>query len=179
MIRAVSSPSATSHHGVCQDVICPIRSHRRRSSWRGHVGSSARSDDDAPFLNIFQGRRCLEMDIEAMEPGKGQVGRGKGKMGGLPEAIRGPKFDGPEELVISSVLHDAGISVVQDRRCLPMDITAMESGKGQVGKRNTKVGRLSEAIERSKFGRTKELVVPRVLHDQLSNCCFNGTNFVA
>jgi hypothetical protein len=49
-----------------------------------------------------------------------------------------------------------------------MDIEAMESCKGQVGKRNRKMGRLSEAVEGSKFDRPKELVVPRVLHDQLS-----------
>ena len=77
-----------SHYGVCQDVICPIRSRRRRSSWRGHLGSGARADNDAPVVNILQGRRCLEMDIEAMESGKGEVGRGKGKMGWLSEAIR-------------------------------------------------------------------------------------------
>ncbi len=44
----------------------------------------------------------------------------------------------------------------------------MESCKGQVAKRNRKMGRLSEAVEGSKFDRSKELVVPRVLHDQLS-----------
>jgi hypothetical protein len=49
-----------------------------------------------------------------------------------------------------------------------MDITAMEPCKGQVGKRNRKMGRLPEAVEGSKFDRPKELVVPRVLHDQLS-----------
>ncbi len=74
-------PSGKSHYGACYDVICPIRTHRRRSSWRGHIGSSARADNDAPIVNIFEGRRCLEMDIEAMESGKGQVVRGKGKMG--------------------------------------------------------------------------------------------------
>jgi hypothetical protein len=47
-----------------------------------------------------------------------------------------------------------------------MDITAMESCKGQVGKRNRKMGRLSEAVEGSKFDRPKELVVPRVVHDR-------------
>src|SRR6266849_3756361 len=36
------------------------------------------------------------------------------------------------------------------------------------------MGRLREAIEGSEPDRPKELVVPRVLHDQLSNCCFHG-----
>ncbi len=34
------------------------------------------------------------------------------------------------------------------------------------------MGRLPEAVEGSEPDRPKELVVPRVLHDQLSNCCF-------
>jgi hypothetical protein len=49
-----------------------------------------------------------------------------------------------------------------------MDIEAMESCKGQVGKRNRKMGRLSEAVERAEVDGPKELVVPRILHDQLS-----------
>src|SRR5262249_62011958 len=52
-----------------------------------------------------------------------------------------------------------------------MDVEAMESRKGQVGKRDREMGRLPEAIEGSKFDRPKELVVSRVLHDQLSNWC--------
>src|SRR5258708_28215614 len=94
----------------------------------------------------------------------------------MGEASRESKFAGPKELVIRRVLHDARINVVQDRRCLPMDITAMESCKGQVGKRNRKMGRLSEAVEGSKFDRPKELVVPRVLHDQLSNMLTAGAS---
>jgi hypothetical protein len=78
------------------------------------------------------------------------------------------KIDGSKELVIPRVLHDARINGVQDRRCLPMDITAMESCKGQVGKRNRKMGRLSEAVEGSKFDLPEELVVSRVLHDWLA-----------
>jgi hypothetical protein len=35
------------------------------------------------------------------------------------------------------------------------------------------MGRLPEAVEGSESDRPKELVVPRVLHDQLSNCCFH------
>jgi hypothetical protein len=45
---------------------------------------------------------------------------------------------------------------------------AMESRKGQVGKRDREMGRLSEAIQGSKFDRPKELVVSRVLYDQLT-----------
>src|SRR5260370_35464630 len=86
----------------------------------------------------------------------------------MPEAIRGSKVEGPKELVVPRVLHDARINVVQDRRCLPMDIAAMESCKGQVGKRNREMGRLSEAVAGSKFNRPKKLVVPGVLNDQLS-----------
>jgi Protein of unknown function (DUF1236) len=48
-----------------------------------------------------------------------------------------------------------------------MDVEAMESCKGQVGKRNRKMDRLSETVQGSKFDRPQELVVPRVLHDQL------------
>src|SRR5215471_11676395 len=108
------------------------------------------------------------MDVKAMESGKGQVGRGKGKMGRLPEAIQRSKFDGPKELVFPRVLHDA-LNVVEDRRCLEMDIGAMESRQGRVGQRKGKMGRLPEAAEGAKADRPKELVVPRVLHDQLSN----------
>jgi hypothetical protein len=55
-----------------------------------------------------------------------------------------------------------------------MDVEAMESGKGQVGQGKRKMGRLPEAVEGSEPDRSKELVVPRVLHDQLSNCCFHS-----
>src|SRR5262249_31336652 len=153
----VSSPFSKVMPRSLQDVICPIRARRRRSSCHGHAGSSARADKDAPVVNLFPDRRCLDMDIEAMEPGQGQVGRGKGKMGRLREAIQGSESDWPKELVIRCVLHDACISIVQDRRCLPMDIEAMESREGEVGKTDREMGRLPEAVEGSKFDRPKEL----------------------
>jgi hypothetical protein len=50
-------------------------------------------------------------------------------MGRLPEAVKGSEPDRPKELVVPGVLHDA-LNFVQDRRCLQMDIEAMESCKG-------------------------------------------------
>ncbi len=52
--------------------------------------------------------------------------------------------DRPQELVVPGVVHDA-LNFVQDRRCLQMDIEAMESCKGRVGKGKRKMGRLPEA----------------------------------
>jgi hypothetical protein len=46
------------------------------------------------------------MDIETLEPGKGQVGEGERKMGRLPEAVEGPTSHWPKELVIPRILHD-------------------------------------------------------------------------
>jgi hypothetical protein len=47
----------------------------------------------------------------------------------------------------------------------------MEPSEGQVGQGKGKMGRLPEAVEGPEIDRSKELVVPRVLHDQLSNWC--------
>jgi hypothetical protein len=102
----VSRPFNKVTYGACQDVSCPIRTCRNRNSQLSHAGSSARTDNGAPVINIFQGRRCLEMDIEAMESRKGQVGTRNREMGRLSEAVEGSKFDGPKELVVSRVLHD-------------------------------------------------------------------------
>ena len=110
--RRSYSASGKSHQGACFDVICSIRAGRRRCSWHSHVGSGAGADTDAPVVNdtpvvnVVQGRRRLQMDIEAMESGKGQVGQGKRKMGRLPEAVQGPKSDRPKELVIHRILYD-------------------------------------------------------------------------
>jgi hypothetical protein len=54
-----------------------------------------------------------------------------------------------------------------------MDIAAMESSEGQVGQGKGKMGRLPETVEGAEVDGPKELVGPRVLHDQLSNCCFH------
>jgi len=62
-------------------------SYRRRRSWRGHVGSGARADNNALVVNVVQDRRCLRMDIEAMESREGQVGKATREMGRLPEAV--------------------------------------------------------------------------------------------
>jgi hypothetical protein len=57
-----------------------------------------------------------------------------------------------------------------------MDIAAMESRKGQVGKRNREMGRLSETVAGSKFDRPKKLVVPGILHDQLTKPTATNTH---
>jgi hypothetical protein len=57
-------------------------------------------------LNILGNRRCLQMDIEAVASGKGQVGHGKAEMGRLPKAVRGSTFDRPKALVFPRVLHE-------------------------------------------------------------------------
>jgi len=41
-----------------------------------------------------------------MESGKDRVGQGEREMGRLPKAVERSEPDGPEELVISRVLHD-------------------------------------------------------------------------
>jgi hypothetical protein len=46
------------------------------------------------------------MDKEAMEPGKGEMGQGKRKVGRLREASEGSKAHRPKELVIPCLLHD-------------------------------------------------------------------------
>jgi len=81
-----SSTSGKSQQGGCFDVICSIRARCRRYCWRGHVGSGDGADNNA--LNarvvvnyIVEDRRRLEVDIEAMESGKDQVGQREGKMG--------------------------------------------------------------------------------------------------
>jgi hypothetical protein len=40
-------------------------------------------------LNIVRNRRCLQMDIEGVASGKGQVDQGKAEMGRLPKEVRG------------------------------------------------------------------------------------------
>src|SRR5262249_40212079 len=88
------------------DVICSIRTSRGRNAWRGHAGSGARTSNDTSAVNVIQDRRGFPLDRGAMEPCKGRVGQGKGKMGRLPEAGARAKSDRPEELVIPGVLHD-------------------------------------------------------------------------
>jgi len=39
------------------------------------------------IVNVVQDRRCLQMDNEAMESGKGRVGKATREMGRLPEAV--------------------------------------------------------------------------------------------
>jgi hypothetical protein len=75
------------------------------------------------------------------------VGEGKREMGRLPEAVEGSEPDRPKELVGSRVLHGAlAVNIVQDRRCLEMDVEAMAWGKGGVGKGEREMGRLPEAV---------------------------------
>jgi hypothetical protein len=55
-----------------------------------------------------------------------------------------------------------------------MDIEAMESSEGRVGQGKGKMGRLPEAVEGAEVDRPKELVIPRVMRDRLSNSCFTA-----
>ncbi len=97
--------------GAYSNVARSIRPHLRGCSRCAHVGSGAGADPDARdaragSVNVLQSRRRLQVDNEAMEPGKGQMGQGKRKVGRLPEAIEGSKARRPKELVIPCVLHD-------------------------------------------------------------------------
>ncbi len=96
--------------GACSNVVRSIRPHLRGCFWRGHVRCGAGADpgarDARAGVNIVQDRRCLQVDKEAMESGKGQMGQRKRKVGRLREASEGSKAHRPEELVIPCLLHD-------------------------------------------------------------------------
>jgi hypothetical protein len=59
------------------------------------------------------------------------------------------------------------VGLIRRRGRFQVDPEAMDCGQGQVGQGKGKMGRLREAGEGPEAHRSKELVVPRFLHDEL------------
>jgi len=94
-------------------------------------------------------------------------------MGGLPQAVARSASDGAKQLVVPGILHDA-FNIVRNRRRFQMDIEAVASGKGRVGQGKAEMAPLPKAVRGTKLDRPKELVFPRVLHEELSHRSFDG-----